>query len=161
MPHEVEAEQGLEITVKDLKARLDEHDGQDLIVMDVREPHEWYISHLDFARLIPKDDLPDHLNEFDADEGLRAALQERGAIAGGGAPDEVGGFPREESAGRHQCLGAGDRSESAAVLMIRESIHNGPPASDWPQRTNQCRLAARCGQSLQFAATSPVLELRF
>jgi adenylyltransferase/sulfurtransferase len=64
-PHEAEAEQGIEITVKDLKSRL-EHDGQDLVVIDVREPHEWHISHLDFAQLIPKGDLPDHLKEFDA-----------------------------------------------------------------------------------------------
>jgi molybdopterin/thiamine biosynthesis adenylyltransferase/rhodanese-related sulfurtransferase len=64
VPHEVEAEQGMEITVKDLKRRLDE-DGKDLVVLDVREPHEWYISHLDFARLMPKGDLPDHLNELD------------------------------------------------------------------------------------------------
>jgi molybdopterin/thiamine biosynthesis adenylyltransferase/rhodanese-related sulfurtransferase len=64
-PHDVEAEQGMEITVKDLKSRLD-NNGQDLVVIDVREPHEWYISHLDFAQLIPKGDLPDHLKEFDA-----------------------------------------------------------------------------------------------
>ena len=67
VPHAVEAEQGLEITVKDLRERLDRaDDGQDLVVIDVREPHEWHISHLDFARLIPKDELPDHLKEFDA-----------------------------------------------------------------------------------------------
>jgi adenylyltransferase/sulfurtransferase len=64
LPHEVEAEAGIEITVKDLKSRLD-HDGQDLVVIDVREPHEWHISHLDFAQLIPKGDLPDHLKELD------------------------------------------------------------------------------------------------
>ena len=63
--HEAEAEQEMEITVKDLKQRLDE-DGQGLVVLDVREPHEWEIAHLDFARLIPKGDLPDHLKEFDA-----------------------------------------------------------------------------------------------
>jgi molybdopterin/thiamine biosynthesis adenylyltransferase/rhodanese-related sulfurtransferase len=63
-PHEVEAGQEMEITVKDLKSRLD-RDGQDLVVIDVREPHEWEISHLDFAHLIPKGDLPDHLKEFD------------------------------------------------------------------------------------------------
>ncbi len=62
--HDVEAEPGLEITVKDLKAQL-EQGNQDLIVLDVREPHEWDISHLDFARLLPKNDLPEHLNEFD------------------------------------------------------------------------------------------------
>jgi molybdopterin/thiamine biosynthesis adenylyltransferase/rhodanese-related sulfurtransferase len=65
LPHEAEVAQGLEITVKELKDRV-EHDGQDLVVIDVREPHEWEISHLDFARLIPKGDLPDHLNEFDS-----------------------------------------------------------------------------------------------
>ncbi len=64
VPHDVEAERGLEITVKDLKRRLDE-DGKDLVVLDVRESHEWEISHLDFARLIPKGDLPDHLSELD------------------------------------------------------------------------------------------------
>ena len=63
--HDVEAEQGIEITVKELKTRLD-HDGQDLVVIDVREPHEWYISHLDFAKLIPKGELPDHLKELDS-----------------------------------------------------------------------------------------------
>jgi rhodanese-related sulfurtransferase len=65
LPHEVEAEQGIEITAKELKSKIDA-DGKDLIVIDVREPHEWDISHLDFARLIPKGDLPDHLKEFDA-----------------------------------------------------------------------------------------------
>jgi molybdopterin/thiamine biosynthesis adenylyltransferase/rhodanese-related sulfurtransferase len=65
LPHEIEAEQDIEITAKELKAKIDA-DGKDLIVIDVREPHEWEISHLDFARLIPKGDLPDHLKEFDA-----------------------------------------------------------------------------------------------
>jgi adenylyltransferase/sulfurtransferase len=65
LPHAVEAEQGIEITAKELKLKIDA-DGKDLIVIDVREPHEWDISHLDFARLIPKGDLPDHLKEFDA-----------------------------------------------------------------------------------------------
>jgi adenylyltransferase/sulfurtransferase len=64
-PHEAQAEIGLEITVKDLRERL-AHNGHDLVVIDVREPHEWEISHLDFARLLPKGDLPDHLKEFDA-----------------------------------------------------------------------------------------------
>lgn len=65
LPHDVDAEQGIEITAKELKAKIDA-DGKDLVVIDVREPHEWEISHLDFARLIPKGDLPDHLKEFDA-----------------------------------------------------------------------------------------------
>jgi adenylyltransferase/sulfurtransferase len=63
VPHEVDA-QGLEMTVKDLQARLAQN-GHDLVVIDVREPHEWEISHLDFAKLIPKNDLPDHFSELD------------------------------------------------------------------------------------------------
>jgi adenylyltransferase/sulfurtransferase len=63
--HDVAAEPGSEISVRDLKERVD-RGGRDLIVIDVREPHEWHISHLDFAQLIPKGDLPDRLKEFDA-----------------------------------------------------------------------------------------------
>jgi adenylyltransferase/sulfurtransferase len=64
VPHELEAEPEIEITVRDLKTRLAE-DGRNLVVIDVREPHEWHISQLDGAQLIPKGDLPDHLQEFD------------------------------------------------------------------------------------------------
>ncbi len=64
LPHEVEA-QGMEITVKELKARLDS-DGRNLILIDVREPHELEISKIDRAQLIPKNDLPDHLKELDS-----------------------------------------------------------------------------------------------
>jgi adenylyltransferase/sulfurtransferase len=34
-------------------------------VIDVREPHEWDIVHLDGARLIPLASLPAHLHEYD------------------------------------------------------------------------------------------------
>ncbi len=63
-PHQVQAEQGMEITVKELQALL-ERDGQNLVVIDVREPHEWEIAHLPFAQLIPKGDLPAQLNALD------------------------------------------------------------------------------------------------
>lgn len=36
-------------------------------VIDVREPHEWEIVHLDEARLIPLATLPAHLHEYDRD----------------------------------------------------------------------------------------------
>jgi adenylyltransferase/sulfurtransferase len=65
VPHEAQAEQSLEISVKDLKARLG-GDGTNLVVIDVREPHEWQISNLPFATLIPKGELPARLNELDA-----------------------------------------------------------------------------------------------
>lgn len=64
LPHEVET-QGLEITVKELKAKLDSA-GRNMILIDVREPHELEISKIDRAQLIPKNDLPDHLKELDS-----------------------------------------------------------------------------------------------
>src|SRR5439155_24123219 len=54
---------GADIGVKDLKARLDR--GDDLEVIDVREPHEWAICHLDGPKLIPLGTLPHRLHELD------------------------------------------------------------------------------------------------
>ena len=34
-------------------------------MIDVREPHEWEIAHIDGARLIPLGELPDRLGELD------------------------------------------------------------------------------------------------
>jgi adenylyltransferase/sulfurtransferase len=65
VPHELQAEAGIEITAKDLKSQLD-RDGHDLLVIDVREPHEREISNLPFSTLIPKGDLPSRLNTLDA-----------------------------------------------------------------------------------------------
>jgi sulfur-carrier protein adenylyltransferase/sulfurtransferase len=39
--------------------------GCDLVLVDVREPHEWEIAHIEGARLIPLSQLPDRLNELD------------------------------------------------------------------------------------------------
>jgi adenylyltransferase/sulfurtransferase len=54
-----------EITPLELKARLDR--GDDLFILDVREPHEWEISNLAHlgARLIPKGQVIERLNELD------------------------------------------------------------------------------------------------
>ncbi len=54
---------GADMTVSELKARLDR--GDDLEVIDVREPHEWAICHLDAARLVPLGSLPERLHELD------------------------------------------------------------------------------------------------
>ena len=43
------------ITVQELKARLDS--GDDLLVLDVREPHEWEIAAIDGTLRIPKGDI--------------------------------------------------------------------------------------------------------
>jgi adenylyltransferase/sulfurtransferase len=54
-----------QITPKELKARLDE--GEQLFILDVREPHEWDISNLESlgAVLIPKGQVLDRMNGLD------------------------------------------------------------------------------------------------
>lgn len=53
-----------EITVEDLKRRLDA--GDDVQVIDVREPHEYQIANIKGA-LIPLNDLPKRMDEIDRD----------------------------------------------------------------------------------------------
>ena len=55
---------GLEITVEEFRKER-EVKGDDLVLIDVREPHEWEIAHIDGARLIPLGQLPDRLGELD------------------------------------------------------------------------------------------------
>lgn len=77
------------ITVEEVKARLDA--GDDLIILDVREPVEWQISVIDGALRIPQGEVPAHLGELPRDRdivvycktGIRSAdvirlLQEEG-----------------------------------------------------------------------------------
>jgi sulfur-carrier protein adenylyltransferase/sulfurtransferase len=52
-----------EITPVDLKARQDR--GDDLFILDVREPHEYQICHLN-GKLIPLGELPRRVNELDS-----------------------------------------------------------------------------------------------
>lgn len=40
-------------------------DKPDVVLLDVREPHEWEISRIPGARLMPKDTVPDHLDRLD------------------------------------------------------------------------------------------------
>ncbi len=55
---------GVEINVEDFR-REREQKGDDLVLIDVREPHEWEIAHIEGARLIPLSQLPDRLGELD------------------------------------------------------------------------------------------------
>jgi adenylyltransferase/sulfurtransferase len=54
---------GPEVTVAQLRQELDA--GRPLVILDVREPHEWEIVHLEGARLIPLGQLPQRLSELD------------------------------------------------------------------------------------------------
>jgi sulfur-carrier protein adenylyltransferase/sulfurtransferase len=55
---------GPEITAEDLRQELSEK-GSDLLLIDVREPHEWEIAHIEGAQLIPLGQLPERLGELD------------------------------------------------------------------------------------------------
>jgi adenylyltransferase/sulfurtransferase len=53
----------MEITVEQLKARLDA--GDDVCLLDVREPHETFICNLPNSTLIPMQEIPHRLAELD------------------------------------------------------------------------------------------------
>jgi molybdopterin/thiamine biosynthesis adenylyltransferase/rhodanese-related sulfurtransferase/molybdopterin converting factor small subunit len=54
---------GPEITAEELRREMQEK-GSDLVLIDVREPHEWDIAHIEGARLIPLGQLPERLGEL-------------------------------------------------------------------------------------------------
>ena len=55
---------GPEVTAEELAREMGEK-GDNLVLVDVREPHEWDIVHIDGARLIPLGQLPERLSELD------------------------------------------------------------------------------------------------
>ena len=57
-----------EITPADLAARLARR--EDLVIVDVREPHEWDICHLEGARLVPLRTLPEVVDSLPRDRPL-------------------------------------------------------------------------------------------
>ncbi len=56
--------QAWEVSPRELAERLGRDD--DLILIDVREPHEHEIAHIEGARLVPLGHLPEHLGELDS-----------------------------------------------------------------------------------------------
>jgi sulfur-carrier protein adenylyltransferase/sulfurtransferase len=66
-PRTERGETDRDITPRELKERLDR--GDDLVVVDVREPNEWEIARLEGTRLIPLSKLPARVHELStADE---------------------------------------------------------------------------------------------
>lgn len=53
-----------EITPRELKERLER--GERIVIVDVREPHEWDIVHIEGARLIPLGELAARVHELDS-----------------------------------------------------------------------------------------------
>ena len=58
------------IDVVEVKQKLDR--GDDFVLIDVREPHEYQIARIPGARLIPLGELPKHLNELNPDADIVA-----------------------------------------------------------------------------------------
>ncbi|MGB2632558.1 MAG: rhodanese-like domain-containing protein [Candidatus Acidiferrum sp.] len=58
----------LEILPSDVKQRLDR--GEKMMLIDVREPHEYAICHIEGAVLIPMGTIPANLQKLDTDEDV-------------------------------------------------------------------------------------------
>src|SRR5207237_9982845 len=63
--------QELQITVDALKERLDQR--HEVVLLDVREPMEWEIAHLDRAILMPVGEVPGRVNELNTADGIVVA----------------------------------------------------------------------------------------
>ncbi len=57
-----------EISPQELKQKLDENGS--VLLLDVREPSEYDIVHLEGARLIPLNTLPNHLDSLPSDQEI-------------------------------------------------------------------------------------------
>jgi len=62
-PEQILRESGLEVTPEELKAKLE--NGEDIILIDVREPVEYEINRIEGSKLIPLSKLPEKVNELD------------------------------------------------------------------------------------------------
>ncbi|MCS7228718.1 MAG: molybdopterin-synthase adenylyltransferase MoeB [Candidatus Kryptonium sp.] len=62
-PEQALREAGLEITPEELRSKLE--NGEDIILIDVREPHEYEINRIYGSKLIPLSKLPEKVNELD------------------------------------------------------------------------------------------------
>jgi rhodanese-related sulfurtransferase len=56
----------LEIMPSEVKQRLDK--GEKMLLVDVREPHEYALCHIEGAVLIPMGSIPANLQKLDVDE---------------------------------------------------------------------------------------------
>jgi len=93
------------VTVSDLPDPLPD----DLVVIDVREPHEWVAGHIDGAVHIPLGDLPTRVGELDPQArtlvvchlgGRSARATEWLAAQGHDVTNLTGGMDAWEAAGR-------------------------------------------------------------
>ena len=103
-----------QLTVQQLKQRIDA--GEDVYLIDVREPYEYQIANLG-GKLIPLNDVPKRLAEIDRDRESRPPLQNgRAQPAGRRVPQAAGLLPRRQPRRRHHRLEQPDRPQGPQVL---------------------------------------------
>ena len=104
-----------EIDPMEVKAKIDR--GDDFVLIDVREPHEYQICNIPQARLIPLGDVPKRVERIELRRRDRRALQERRAQRQGcrlPAPGRLQARPEHE--GRHSGLERQGRPQRSEVL---------------------------------------------
>ena len=104
-----------EIEAEDLAGRI--AGGEQIKLIDVREPHELRISAIEGAMLIPLGSLAARMHELDLAEEI--VLFCKSGSRSGACPGAVGWrrFPQTKKPARwDQCLGAGSRSNPAHLL---------------------------------------------
>ena len=91
--------------------------GDDLVLIDVREPHEWEIAHIEGARLIPLGQLPERIGELDGHAEI-VTYCHKGVALDEGAGDPARRRVREgaESGGRGGRVGEPDGAGDGEVL---------------------------------------------
>jgi adenylyltransferase/sulfurtransferase len=82
-PPAASSQEPMEITPTELKQRLDR--GDNLTIVDVREPHEYQINRIPGSVLIPLGDIPKRVNELDPDAEL--VMQCKSGVRSGKAAD--------------------------------------------------------------------------
>ena len=115
------AYQGPEVVAEQLKEERDEK-GDDLVLIDVREPHEWEIAHIDGARLIPLGSAAGPHRRARRPRGDRHLLSQ-GRAPHEGAGDPEGRRLREsaEPGWRSRRVGEQDRAGDGEVLGGRSA----------------------------------------
>jgi len=79
-----------DVSVQELKALIDRKD--DFLLLDVREPFEWDIAHIEGARLIPLGELSSRLDELPEDRKIIVQCKSGGRSAKGAALLEQAGL---------------------------------------------------------------------
>jgi adenylyltransferase/sulfurtransferase len=91
-PQATEANVSDEITPLELKQRLDR--GEKIQIVDVREPHEWEICHIEGAELVPLGTLPQQLDALPRDRDIVVHCKGGGRSARAAEFLRGQGFPR-------------------------------------------------------------------